>query len=52
MFKVHRSFNLTTGVKNNTIAVVNNEDGITVVYHKTPVFRAWRTGTIELDNGG
>lgn len=54
MFKVHRSFDLVTGVKNNTIAVLNNVNEISVIYHETVVFKATNhLGLrIELENGG
>lgn len=52
MFKVHRNFDLSTGVKNNTIAVVNDGNGgISVVYHKTLVVEA-RSSKITLRDGG
>lgn len=39
MFGVHKNFDLTTGVKNNTICVINDSPNLTqVVYHKTIVF--------------
>jgi hypothetical protein len=51
MFKVHRSYSLSTGVKNNSIAVINNGSKLTVVYHSTAVVQ--KTGkTITLMNGG
>ena len=37
MFKTHRTYELTTGVKNNTIAVFNNCTETLVLYHKTLV---------------
>ena len=50
MFKTHRTFDLSTGVKNNTIAVVHGKT-LTVVYHKTIVVE--RTGKkITLRDGG
>lgn len=53
MFKTHRTFDLTTGVKNATISVVNTTQAIYVVYHKTLVFSYNRkTNKIHLDNGG
>lgn len=52
MFKVHRSFNLSTGVKNNSIAVINcSPSKLVVVYHKTPVVQK-NGNTITLRNGG
>lgn len=51
MFKVHRTYDLSTGVKNNSIAVFNQGKVCVVLYHKTPVFvRAGKT--IVLNNGG
>jgi hypothetical protein len=41
MFKTHRTFDLTTGVKNKSIAVFNNLENtgeLRVIYHKTTVF--------------
>lgn len=51
MFKVRRSFNLSTGVKNNTIAVFNQGRAVIVLYHCTPVvIKAGKL--IQLNNGG
>lgn len=56
MFKIHRSFELTPGVKNNSIAVYHNEGSIGVLYHKTQVFHATRLKNgsykITLRSGG
>ena len=53
MFKTHRTFELTAGVKNNTIAVFAGSDWARVMYHQTIVFSINRnTGEITLDNGG
>ena len=61
MFGVHKSFDLTTGVKNNTICVINDSPNQTqVVYHKTIVFTHQKkrsasinpTGLITLRTGG
>lgn len=52
MFKTHRTFDLTTGVKSKTIAVFRDADAVSVVYHKTTVFKAYRSGCVELNNGG
>jgi pectin methylesterase-like acyl-CoA thioesterase len=51
MFKTHRTFNLTTGVKNNSIAVVKSQKYIFVIYHETCVVKASSTH-VTLDNGG
>jgi hypothetical protein len=53
MFKVHRSFTLSTGVKNNSIAVVVTPVETTVVYHNTVVFK-FDSGTkaVTIRNGG
>lgn len=40
MFKTHRTYDLSTGVKNNAIAVFNDQKTIRVVYHKTTVVTA------------
>lgn len=51
MFKTHRTYDLTTGVKSSTIAVFNQGKVLTVIYHKTPV--VIKAGsTIVLNNGG
>lgn len=61
MFKTHRTYQLTTGVKNNTIAVINHLDKIEVVYHNTIVVSAKKKiekapklnrWIITLNNGG
>lgn len=56
MFKTHRTYDLQTGVKNNTIAVINDAKKLSVIYHKTIVFEAkhnMRYGwDITLRNGG
>jgi hypothetical protein len=55
MFRTHRTYSLTTGVKNNSIAVIADCDAITVIYHKTIVVNAqlirgrW---VVTLNNGG
>lgn len=53
MFKTHRTFNLNTGVKNNTIAVLNWSNGknIAVVYHETVVFGK-KGNQVSITNGG
>lgn len=51
MFKVHRSFDLFTGVKNNTIAVIAQHNAVDVIYHRTLVVSK-RSKTITLRNGG
>ena len=51
MFKTHRSYDLETGVKNNSIAVLNRGKNVYVTYHKTLVVK--KIGrTVTLDNGG
>lgn len=51
MFKVHRSFDLSTGVKSNSIAVLHRDKLLAVTYHKTVVVE--RKGkTITLRDGG
>jgi hypothetical protein len=54
MFKTHRTYDLTTGVKNNSIAVMGDAAGNTkVMYHKTIVFTyVADTQEIILNNGG
>jgi len=61
MFGVHKNFDLTTGVKNNTICVINDAPNLVkVVYHKTIVFTHHKkhsasinpTGLITLRTGG
>jgi hypothetical protein len=53
MFKTHRNFELTAGVKNNTIAVFVDGPLVSVIYHKTCVFKYNRlTGELTLNNGG
>lgn len=37
MFKVHRTFDLSTGVKNNSIAVLDTPNRVAVIYHQTLV---------------
>ena len=51
MFKTHRTFDLSTGVKNNSIAVINKPNGLFVVYHNTIVLEK-HGKTITLRNGG
>lgn len=53
MFKTHRTYCLTTGVKNNTIAVFCDgvKDTVKVIYHKTIVVDANKK-KIKLNNGG
>ncbi len=51
MFKTHRSFTLSTGMKGNTIAVINNLSTIFVLYHSTVVVEK-RGKTVTLRNGG
>ena len=53
MFNTHRNYTLSTGVKNNTIAVLNWSGGknIAVIYHRTPVVqKAGRN--VVITNGG
>ena len=60
MFKIHRTFNINTGVKNNSIAVINNPGHIQVIYHETIVVEAIRKTKkassnewfVTLNNGG
>lgn len=57
MFKTHRTYDLSTGVKNNSIAVLNNIGTVYVTYYKTVVFfaklkRAKGTWEVTMDNGG
>lgn len=56
MFKTHRTFELTPGVKNNSIAVFHNNGTIGVLYHKTQVFtaKAMKSGgwKVEIRDGG
>lgn len=51
MFKVHRNYSLSTGVKNNSIAVVRTGNLIQVVYHETIVVEA-KGSMVVLRNGG
>ncbi len=51
MFRVHRTYELTTGVKNNTIAVFNDRKSIKVLYHKTIVIDA-NAKKVTIRNGG
>ncbi len=51
MFKTHRTYSLTTGVKGPTLAVVSDGSRVDVVYHKTLVLSK-RGKTITLRNGG
>lgn len=55
MFKTHRSYELTTGVKNNTIAVLARSNLIEVIYHKTIVVTAHKKQLgweAAIDNSG
>lgn len=55
MFSTHRTFNLSTGVKSASIAVVNDGLNVDVVYHKTLVVSARRMRkylAVTLRNGG
>jgi hypothetical protein len=54
MFKTHRTFDLTTGVKNKTIAVFADDFGnVKVLYHKTIVFDYdSKFNRVKLSNGG
>jgi hypothetical protein len=54
MFKTHRTYELTTGVKNNTIAVIAEIYSTKVIYHKTVVFTLDHKpkDKITLRNGG
>lgn len=57
MFKVHRSYDFSTGVKNNSIAVINDTRTTKVIYHKTVVFEHTRnpcksTAVITLRTNG
>lgn len=55
MFKIHRTFGLASGVKNNSIAVFSDAKQIQVIYHSTVVVSAtygrgrW---TVKLNSGG
>lgn len=51
MFRTHRTFTLDNGVKNNTIAVLNDGQNIAVIYHRTTVFEK-RGNKITLRTGG
>lgn len=51
MFKTHRTYQLTTGVKNNTIAVAEAGRATLVVYHNTIVVLATKT-RVHIRNGG
>lgn len=53
MFNSHRNFDLTTGMKGATIAVIVGPKETSVLYHKTVVFR-WdrKTGKVFINNGG
>ena len=55
MFQTHRSYDLSTGVKNNSIAVLNYQnsdmDIIDVLYHKTIVVSK-RGRVVTLRNNG
>lgn len=51
MFKIHRTFDLSTGVKNNSIAVISDAASTIVIYHNTRVFVATKK-CITLYNGG
>jgi hypothetical protein len=51
MFKTHRTYDLSTGVKNNSIAVLNNSKGLFVTYHKTTVYEQ-QGKKITLRSGG
>lgn len=51
MFKIHRTFDLSTGIKNPCIAVVNDGSRISVLLHKTVVLEK-RGRTVTLRNGG
>lgn len=53
MFKTHRTFELTNGVKNNSIAVVITGTETCVLYHNTTVFRhVHKTNKVYLNDGG
>jgi hypothetical protein len=53
MFGVHKNFDLTTGVKNNTICVINDSPNLThVIYHKTIVFTHQKKRTASLNPAG
>lgn len=51
MFKVHRTYELTTGIKGPTISVIADGEIIYVLYHDTIVFKKTKK-RIEIDNGG
>ena len=51
MFKTHRTYDLSTGVKNNTIAVLSDGTTTKVIYHRTIVVSK-KARTVTLSNGG
>lgn len=51
MFRTHKTFNLSTGLKSPTIAVVNTTAKVFVVYHSTIVCEA-TPKTVTLRDGG
>lgn len=51
MFKTHRTYDLSTGVKGNTLAVLNTGTTTAVVYHRTTVVLK-RGRSVKLSNGG
>lgn len=57
MFKTHRTFNLTPGMKNNSIAVFHAAPILGVLYHQTQVVTAKESKdfiyrTVEIRDGG
>jgi hypothetical protein len=55
MFKTHRNFELTNGVKSKSIAVFKNHKKTAVLYHETIVVEETcnsKNTTLKLDNGG
>lgn len=52
MFKTHRTYSLSTGMKGTTIAVVQSKQHTFVLYHDTIVFEQYANGDITISNGG
>ena len=51
MFNTHRTYTLSTGVKNNSIAVFNDLRTVRVLYHRTVVFEK-TPKTVTIRDGG
>lgn len=52
MFKTHRTYSLSTGVKGNTLAVINHSpNDISVIYHSTMVVRKHGQTITLMHNG-